>query len=123
MVRSGLTSNLDYIACLLMTLEKFRFSAETMNATKNDLEPFYLGGASRCATRGKVTRFTTGYMLHFAAHLGLTIARLFLPESHREQMRKGLLSFHLHGFFYLVSRAGQRLLQAALCKRCVERCI
>ncbi len=40
-------------------------------------------------------------MLHFAAQLGLTIAQLFLPESHREQMRKGLLSFHLHGFFSL----------------------
>src|SRR5690348_13281289 len=34
-----------------------------------------------------------------AAQLGLTVAQLFLPESHREQMRKGQLSFHLHGFF------------------------
>ncbi len=39
-------------------------------------------------------------MLHFAAQLGLTIVQLFLPESHREQMRKVLLSLHLHGFFY-----------------------
>ena len=37
-------------------------------------------------------------MLHFAAQLGLTIAQLFLLEPHREQMRKGLLSLHLHGF-------------------------
>ncbi len=37
-------------------------------------------------------------MLHFAAQLDLTIAQLFLPEPHREQMRKGLLSLHLHGF-------------------------
>src|SRR5260370_10187079 len=39
-------------------------------------------------------------MLHLAAQPGLTFAQAFPPESHREQMRKGLLSFHLHGFFY-----------------------
>jgi hypothetical protein len=51
-VRSGLTSDLSHIACLLVTWEKFPGVAETMNATKNDLEPFSLNGASRCACRG-----------------------------------------------------------------------
>jgi hypothetical protein len=52
MVSSGLTSHLDSIACLLMTLEKFRWSRRNHECNEEDLEPFYLGGASRCATRG-----------------------------------------------------------------------
>ncbi len=38
-VRDGFMSNLGHIACLLPMLEKFRFSTETMFATKNALEP------------------------------------------------------------------------------------
>src|SRR5258708_33660304 len=52
-VRSGFTSDLAHIACLLEMLEKFRFSAETMDATKNGPEPLCLRGPSCCASRGQ----------------------------------------------------------------------
>ncbi len=35
-----------------------------MNATKNDLEPFYLGGASRCATGGKSQQVVARFAPH-----------------------------------------------------------
>src|SRR6266568_4733688 len=50
-------------------------------------------------------------MLHFAAQLGLTIAQLFLPEPHREQMRKGAAVVSSPWFFLPLLPAGSSATQ------------
>ena len=65
-VQSGFRSNPCYIACLLVVLEKFRFTEETMDATKYDLEPLRLRSTSRCATRGLCFHHT--FLLYVGGH-------------------------------------------------------
>jgi hypothetical protein len=50
--QSDFISNLVHIACLLAMVWKLRLSVETMDATKNALEPLRLRYPSRCASRG-----------------------------------------------------------------------
>src|SRR5438093_12181381 len=53
-VQSGLTSNLGHIACLLVTLSKFRWSRRNHECNEERSRAILLGGASRCASREQV---------------------------------------------------------------------